>query len=140
MQPGQVEPVNREIYAHMGSDNIRAMLRDLYAEFAQSEISHMFPADLEKASQKSADFFIGLLGGPPLYHQKYGNPMMRARHMPFTIDKQARDVWLSCFETVLSDAPQKYDFPEQHLDNFRNFLSGFSMWMVNTASEPQADA
>ncbi len=135
MQPGQVQPVNRAIYAHMGSDNIRAMLRDFYSELERSDISAMFPNDMERASQKSADFFIGLLGGPPLYHQKYGNPMMRARHMPFTIDANARAVWLACFLSVLENASEKYDFPEQYLANFQQFLSGFSMWMVNTASQ-----
>ena len=135
MQPGQVPPLSREIYAHMGADNVRAMLRDVYQQFEQSDIHHMFPKDMERASQKSADFFIGVLGGPPLYHQKYGNPMMRARHMPFTIDENARQVWLDCFERVLDDAVEKYSFPPQFLRNFREFLSGFSMWMVNTATK-----
>jgi hemoglobin len=76
---------------------------------------------------------VGLLGGPPLYHQKYGSPMMRARHMPFPIDEAARQVWLSCFDSVLANAPEKYNFPEEHLPQFREFLVGFSGWMVNTA-------
>lgn len=135
MRPGQVPPVSREIYALMGEDNIRAMLRDVYLEFEKSEIRHMFPKDVVKASEKSADFFIGVLGGPPLYHQNHGNPMMRARHMPFVIDVRARQVWLDCFETVLGDAVEKYNFPEQYLRNFHEFLQGFSMWMVNTKSE-----
>ena len=85
------------------------------------------------ASRKSAAFFVGLLGGPPLYHQLYGNPAMRARHMPFLIDEAARQEWLRCFETVLADAPARYNFPAEHLDGFRTFLHGFSAWMVNTA-------
>lgn len=133
MRPNQVRPPNTLIFGLMGEDNIRAMLRDFYLELEQSEIRHMFPKDVVKASEKSADFFIGILGGPPLYHQRHGNPMMRARHMPFPIDSSARQVWLDCFETVLSDAVEKYGFPAEHLDGFREFLSGFSMWMVNKA-------
>lgn len=122
-----------EIYAVMGEANIFAMLEDFYQELDQSAIRTMFPRNLQKAAHKSAAFFVGLLGGPPLYHQRYGNPMMRARHMPFLIDEAARQEWLACFDRVLARAPEKYHFPAQHLPGFRAFLEGFSSWMVNTA-------
>ena len=133
MRPNQVMPPSRMIFARMGEENIRAMLRDFYIELEQSEIRAMFPKDVVKASEKSADFFIGLLGGPPYYHQRHGSPMMRGRHMPFAIDSRARQVWLDCFETVLADAEEKYSFPPELLPSFHQFLVGFSMWMVNRA-------
>lgn len=132
--PSQVAAPNAEIYAVMGEANIFAMLEDFYRELAQSPLRAMFPRDMVKASQKSAAFFVGLLGGPPLYHQRYGNPMMRARHLPFVIDEAARQEWLACFERVLEHAPATYHFPAEHLPGFRAFLVGFSGWMVNTAS------
>jgi hemoglobin len=100
----------------------------------------MFPRDMVAASQKSAAFFVGLLGGPPLYHQRFGNPMMRARHLPFEIDEAARQIWLACFDRVLEHAPEAYNFPPQHIAGFRQFLHGFSSWMVNTASNDSAQA
>ncbi|MEM7128665.1 MAG: hypothetical protein AAF702_20190 [Chloroflexota bacterium] len=133
--PPQVEPPSKDIYATMGEENIFRMLEDFYVELGKSSIGHMFPKDLVKASQKSAAFFVGLLGGPPLYHERYGNPMMRARHLPFPIDDEARQVWLACFDKVLENAPETYDFPPQHILGFRNFLVGFSSWMVNRRSE-----
>ena len=131
--PPRVSAPSGEIYAAMGEDNIFAMLADFYEQLEASAIRDMFPRDMARASRKSAAFFVGLLGGPPLYHQKYGNPMMRARHMPFPIDEAARKVWLACFEAVLADAPEKYNFPAEHLPTFREFLVGFSSWMVNKA-------
>jgi len=131
--PGQIQPPNRDIYAHMGEANIFKMMEDFYSELEQSSIHYLFPKDMVRASQKSAAFFVGLLGGPPLYHQRYGNPAMRARHMPFIIDEAARQVWLDCFAAVLAQAPEKYNFPEEHLPGFYEFLQGFSRWMVNTA-------
>jgi hemoglobin len=122
-----------EIYAAMGEENIFAMMADFYGELEASEIRNMFPKDMARASRKSAAFFVGLLGGPPLYHQKYGRPMMRRRHMPFAIDEAARQVWLTCFDRVLDEAPDKYNFPPEHLPQFRQFLAGFSLKMVNTA-------
>lgn len=131
--PPRVSAPSPEIYTAMGEENIFGMLSDFYKALAASEIREMFPRDMERASRKSAAFFVGLLGGPPLYHQKYGNPMMRARHTPFPIDEAARQVWLACFDSVLADAPEKYNFPVEHLPQFREFLVGFSGWMVNTA-------
>lgn len=133
--PPQVEPPSKEIYAAMGEENIFKMLEDFYMELEKSSIRHLFPKDMVRASQKSAAFFVGLLGGPPLYHQRYGPPMMRARHLPFPIDEAARQEWLSCFERVLEHAPERYAFPAAHLAGFRNFLHGFSSWMVNRQSE-----
>mgnify|MGYP000857512147 FL=1 len=131
--PPRVSAPSPEIYAAMGEANIFAMLADFYVELECSAIRGMFPRDMARASRKSAAFFVGLLGGPLLYHQQYGNPMMRARHMPFPIDEAARQVWLACFEAVLADASEKYNFPAEHLPTFREFLVGFSSWMVNTA-------
>ena len=129
--PPRVEPPSREIYAIMGQENIFKMLEDFYLELEQSSIRDMFPQDMAVASKRSAAFFVGLLGGPPLYQQLYGPPMMRARHLPFRIDEEARQVWLACFDRVLEQAPEKYDFPQEYLAGFQNFLVGFSGWMVN---------
>jgi hemoglobin len=117
----------------MGEANIFRMLSDLYKELEKSEVRHLFPADMEEASKKSAAFFVGLLGGPPIYVEKYGSPRMRARHMPFEIDERARQIWLACFDRVLEGADVKYAFPTQHLPGFKEFLKSFSTWMVNKA-------
>jgi hemoglobin len=135
IDPAQIPAPSRDIYGRMGEDNIRRMMEDLYAELERSSLRPLFPADMVAASHKSAAFFVGLLGGPPLYHQRYGNPMMRARHMAFTITPRARVEWLTCFERVLSRATERYRFPAEHLAGFRTFLHGFSLWMVNTADD-----
>jgi hemoglobin len=134
--PPRVERPDPSIYATMGAENVIAMLEDFYLLLGESAIAAMFPQgeeDLREASRKSAAFFIGLLGGPPVYQQLYGNPMMRARHMPFPIDETARLEWMRCFDMALADAPARYNFPVEHLLGFRTFLDGFSSWMVNSA-------
>jgi hemoglobin len=134
--PPQGSGPSPEIYTLMGEENIYAMLEEFYSLLATSSIREMFPADspeeMKEASRKSGDFFIFILGGPPLYHQKHGNPMMRKRHMAFLIDENARNVWLATFKKVLETAPDKYQFPRQHLPGFLTFLEEFSAWMVNT--------
>jgi hemoglobin len=132
--PPRVAPPSREIFALMGEAQIYRMLEDFYSELEQSPVRALFPADMLAASRKSAAFFVGLLGGPPQYQQRYGSPMLRARHIPFPIDEAARQEWLACFERVLANAVERYDFPAQHLEGFRTFLREFSGWMVNKES------
>ena len=131
--PPQGPGPNRAIYGIMGEANIFRMILDLYKELEKSEIRHLFPPDMEEASKKSAAFFVTILGGPPLYMQKYGPPRMRARHLPFEIDEAARQVWLGCFDRVLAGAEVKYRFPAEHMEGFKDFLKSFSAWMVNKA-------
>ncbi len=131
--PPRVPPPSREIYAAMGEEQIDRMLEDFYRELEQSSLRGMFPPDMVAASRKSAAFFVGLLGGPPLYQQRYGSPMLRARHIPFPIDEAARQEWLACFNRILDHAVENYRFPPQHLEGFRTFLREFSGWMVNKA-------
>lgn len=121
-----------EIYAIMGEENILRMLEDFYKELEHSPIRHLFPNDMIEASRKSGEFFVFLLGGPPLYQQKYGSPMMRRRHLKFIIDEKARQIWLQCFKKTLLNADLKYKFPMEHMGNFVTFLEKFSAWMVNT--------
>ena len=134
--PPQGPGPNKEIYEVMGERNIFKMMSDFYRELEQSTLRHLFPEDMEEASKKSAAFFVTLMGGPPIYFQRYGPPRMRARHLPFEIDEQARQVWLACFDKTLSGAHEKYQFPPQHLEGFRDFLASFSAWMVNKADTP----
>jgi hemoglobin len=132
--PPQGIAPSKEIFARMGEDNIYRMCADFYAEISRSTIRAMFPADLPAASRKIAAFLIGLLGGPPRYHELHGEPMMRARHLKFPIDEAARQEWLRCFKLVLADAPERYAFPREFLPGFIVFLEEFSGWMVNRRS------
>jgi len=122
-----------EILAAIGEKGVFQMLSDLYKRLDTSDARHLFPDDMQTASERSAAFFVQLLGGRPLFSMTYGPPQMRARHIPFEIDEAARQTWLACFSAVLDDAEANYGFPPEHLDGFRAFLQSFSSWMVNVA-------
>jgi hemoglobin len=111
------------------------MLADVYVRLEASDVRHLFPADMQAASERSAAFFVQLLGGRPLFSERFGPPQMRARHIPFEIDEAARQTWLDCFAAVLEAAPEAYGFPAEHVAGFRAFLDSFSTWMVNVAPE-----
>ena len=48
-------------------------------------------------------FLSGWLGGPPLYTDKYGHPMLRARHLPFPIGIAERDQWMACMMQAMHE-------------------------------------
>jgi hemoglobin len=48
-------------------------------------------------------FLSGWLGGPQLYVEKYGHPMLRRRHLPFEIGESERDQWLKCMDIALDE-------------------------------------
>ena len=127
--PPQGPPPSREILPRIGEEGVRALLRAHYRRLGSSEIAYLFTGDLVEAADRSADFFIQVLGGPPHYSQKYGPPRMRARHMPFPIDGKARDIWLLCFREALDEVK----FPPEFRAEFEKFLEEFSAWMVNRA-------
>jgi hemoglobin len=134
--PPQGPPPDPAIFQALGVAGITRMLEDFYLQLGQSPIAGLFPPGeeaLREAGRKSALFFVTVCGGPPLYAQTHGPPRMRARHLPFAIDAQAREQWLACWEPVLAGAAKNYGFPEAHLPGFRRFLEGFSAWMVNRA-------
>ena len=43
------------------------------------------------------------MGGPQLYVQEYGHPMLRRRHLPFPISESERDQWLMCMNSALNE-------------------------------------
>ncbi|WP_269532260.1 group II truncated hemoglobin [Chitinimonas sp. BJYL2] len=60
-------------------------------------------ADLAEAREKLRLFLTGWLGGPALYVERYGHPMLRARHLPFRIDERMRDEWLYCMFKAMGE-------------------------------------
>lgn len=125
--PPQGPPPSREILQALGEPYIRKLLREHYSQLEKSAIRGMFPEDMTEAADRSADFFVQLLGGPPYFSQKYGPPRMRARHMPFAITEEAREIWLGCFRRAMDSL----EFPANHREEFERFLVEFSAWMVN---------
>ena len=121
-------PLPRAILEEIGERGVRRLLRLHYRNLEASPLREMFPEDMEASADRSADFFIQLLGGPPHYVTRHGPPRMRARHLPFRIDEAARVEWLRCFREALDALP----FPEAHREAFEVFLDRFSAWMVNT--------
>lgn len=66
-------------------------------------IRSLHPDDLTSSDDKLFKFLSGWLGGPSLYEEEYGHPMLRARHLPFKIAQSERDAWMLCMKKALND-------------------------------------
>lgn len=90
-----------------GDDTIRALckrfyqLMDTLPEAARCRAIHA--KDLSESESKLYDYLTGYLGGPPVYVEKYGHPMLRRRHFGAHIGPEERDGWLLCFRLAMDE-------------------------------------
>ncbi len=131
---GERPPVtlpDREFLKLLGEEGIRKMVSRHYDLMRESDIKHLFPPtdeEFEKAKLRSSDFMIQITGGPEYFNQNRGKPMMTKRHAPFTITREGRRTWLSCYRQALLET----GLPEDLIRSFWDYINVFSIWMVNT--------
>ena len=90
-------------------------------------IRKLHPQDLAGSRDKLFMFLSGWLGGPGLYVEKYGHPMLRARHLPFAIGIAERDAWMACMLQAMEDVGVEETLRE---GLFKAFF-GTADWMRN---------
>ncbi len=95
------------------TSNIRALVEKFYdimdTDPKAAPIRAMHPQDLTSSREKLFMFLTGWTGGPQLYIERYGHPMLRRRHMPFAIDESARDQWMYCMIKAMHELKFEYD-------------------------------
>ena len=96
------------LYEAIGGDaTVRTLTRRFYElmdtlpEAAHCRAIH--PADLSGSESKFYDYLTGYLGGPPVYVEKHGHPMLRRRHFVAPIGPAERDEWLLCFRRAMDE-------------------------------------
>jgi hemoglobin len=100
-------------------------LMDLEPAFAG--IRRLHPTDLANSRDKLYLFLSGWLGGPGLYAERYGHPMLRARHLPFAIGAAERDAWLAC----MIRAMEEIGLDEKLRAALAQAIFGTADWMRN---------
>ena len=86
-------------------------------------------SDLGQARQRLYWFLTGWLGGPALYTDRFGHPMLRARHLPFAIGVVLRDQWLAC----MAQAMQETGVPADLQTRLNASFFQTADWMRNTS-------
>lgn len=90
-----------------GEEKVRSLVQRFYQlmdELPETYgIRKLHAADLQGVQDKLFKFLSGWMGGPQLFVEQYGHPMLRRRHFPFAIGDAERDQWLLCMNQALSE-------------------------------------
>ena len=96
------------LYDRIGGEaGLRRFTRRFYAlmdaepEAAACRAIH--PPSLEGSEQKFFEYLSGWLGGPQLFVERRGPPMLRRRHMVAPIGTEETSGWLLCFRRALDE-------------------------------------
>jgi hemoglobin len=129
--PEAAEPGPTPFERMGGEAQVRALvdrfydLMDLEPHYAELRAVH--PATLEGSRDKLHWFLCGWLGGPNHYIERFGHPMLRARHLPYRIGLTERDQWMACMIQAMEE--RRVD-PALALRLAESFF-GTADWMVN---------
>lgn len=90
-----------------GAEKVRALVHRFYSimdELPESYgIRKMHAENLQHSEDKLFKFLSGWMGGPQLYIQEYGHPMLRRRHLPFAISTSESNQWMLCMNKALQE-------------------------------------
>ena len=119
-----------------GETGVRALVDRFYDLMdlnpGAAELRALHPTTLDGSRDKLYWFLCGWLGGPQHYTDRYGHPMLRARHLPFRIGFLERDQWLACMQQAMTELAVE---PALALRLAESFF-GTADWMVNSAPHP----
>ncbi|CAM4083482.1 group 2 truncated hemoglobin YjbI [Saccharibacillus endophyticus] len=93
------------IYQQLGeSDGLRSIIETFYGNVVREPLlAPLFPEDMGPVMEKQQQFLTQFFGGPPLFSEQHGHPMMRARHMRFPVTNERADAWLACMNASLQE-------------------------------------
>lgn len=111
-----------------GATGIESIVEAFYPKVQRHPLlAPLFPADIIPVMEKQKKFLTQFFGGPSLYSDEYGHPMMRGRHLPFPITPERAEAWLSCMREALSEQ----DLPQALKELVLDRLSGPAHHFVN---------
>ena len=116
-----------------GESAVRALVDRFYdlmdLEPAYVDLRALHPHALESSRDKLFWYLCGWLGGPNHYIERFGHPMLRARHLPYAIGNAERDQWMACMTQALREGGVDAALAQ----GLRNAFQGTADWMRNRA-------
>ncbi|MDP4550804.1 globin [Alkalihalobacillus macyae] len=127
--------MKHNMYDHLGgSQKLEQLVTAFYNRVSQHpELKTIFPDDLTETARKQTQFLTQFLGGPPLYSEEHGHPMLRARHLPFEITPRRATAWLACMEEAMDEVELEKELKEHLLTR----LTFTAHHMVNTGDREE---
>jgi hemoglobin len=117
------------VFAAIGEDGFERLVAAFYRQVpADDVLGPMYPPDdMAGAEQRLRDFLIGRFGGPQRYIEQRGHPRLRARHVPFPIDRRASERWLELMDHALVETALPADVDAV----LREFFDAVAEMMIN---------
>ena len=111
---------SRSLYERIGGEEALRLLTDRFYDlvFEHELISRLFKSDKEEIMEKQRLFLTQFLGGPQLYSDVHGHPMMRARHMPHKITEDDAIAWLQCMSAAVGELPIDKSLKDELFNRF----------------------
>ena len=108
------EKLARVFYEGVAAD---PLMRDMYPE-----------EDLAPAQRRLEMFLAQYWGGPSTYSEERGHPRLRMRHVPYKVNPEARDAWLSHMRTAVDSL----ELSPMHESMLWDYLERAAYSMVNS--------
>ncbi|MDP9727404.1 globin [Alicyclobacillus tolerans] len=111
----------KSIYEAIGGQNTIANLVDIfYTKVQKNELLRpLFPEDIKPVRDKQLMFLTQFFGGPSLYTNMYGHPMLRAKHLAHPITQAHASEWIRCMEESLNQIGIDHSVQEFMLERLR---------------------
>nr|WP_204499329.1 globin [Aquibacillus albus] len=120
-----------------GHDTISQLVDAFYKRVhVHPALQPIFPDDLTETARKQKQFLTQFFGGPPLYIEEHGHPMLRRRHLPFPITPERKDAWLACMEAALDEV----NIPEPYRSAMFDRLTLTAQHMMNTPEDQKGES
>jgi hemoglobin len=126
--------LSRSFYDEVGGRaTFEKLVRAFYDGVATDPVLvDMYPEkDHEGAIQRLTGFLEQYWGGPGTYSEERGHPRLRMRHMPFTVNPDARDRWLAHMRAAVDTL----ELPPLQDATLWGYLDRAAHAMVNTFEE-----
>lgn len=118
-----------------GAETVNRLVEAFYPRvYADPDLRPLFPNGVEEIMRKQRMFLTQFLGGPTLYSDEFGPPMMQKRHLPFPVTPRRARAWLRCMRGAMDEIGLE-GIPRQL---FYNRLEQVAQIMINTPDEPEA--
>ena len=93
------------IYDGIGAETIEEIVNAFYPKvYADPNLIPIFDiVEMNEIMRKQTLFLTQFTGGPPLFSQEIGPPMMRRRHLEHEITPTRAKAWLRCMKEAFQE-------------------------------------
>jgi len=123
----------RTLFDLLGPEKLAQVVERFYSQVPHDpDLAPIFPEDLSETAKKQLFFLTQFFGGPPLFSQVYGSPMLRARHLPHEITPTRARAWVALMAKTMEEVGVEPALREVLMDR----LARVAVHMVNTPDPP----